>query len=596
MSIDKLAEFAKDGDKNLDNLDVSKGFLQSEKPERQWFNQLFNNITNKVNEVVDNIVALPFDNGALADTFVTVTANDGYDAASLQSVVSDIRKTASYIVYAEKYGSTLNEAMDAINLEFAGKRVRIYVPSDYPITATVNINIDCDLMLSSLQVQNDVDVIFNPVEGWNGSTTACDVFCNNKSIRIGWDFKKALGYVTLDKFRFFDIGNQVLDTSAEWFCGFYLSNKLIKQIDLYNPAVINSYVKPNGATGDTAGINRGYMIEGYVTAEELISNINIYNPYAENLMLEEDSDAIAISVGANSYEGLVLNIDIYNPSCKNVQRRFVKIIGNNKKASGIRFHGDAVAEGGGVYPHTCVDISRKVEVTWNGSLECDGWVQGLLVWDGAVLNGALNVVANMGDASIVTGTAVRGLSVTAGGKATIDSLSGTGGLEILRLDSGCSASIKNVKHDAYHQSANIAGDVSIDKYVLNISEPASGVVATRAAQPILYEPTAKGEIKDLDATSTTTTKLFAAVRVRAATGFEVQKITAKGFDLSAVRLAGAIKTKLHKVNSDSKYAVYCETGGSDLLLDQCKPGTVGLIANTTSTPLTNVVEINTLTF
>lgn len=76
MSIDKLAEFAKDGDKNLDNLDVSKGFLQSEKPERQWFNKLFNLLTNKVNEVVDNIDGLPpFEGGGLADTFVTVTSN-----------------------------------------------------------------------------------------------------------------------------------------------------------------------------------------------------------------------------------------------------------------------------------------------------------------------------------------------------------------------------------------------------------------------------------------------------------------------------------------------------------------------------------------
>lgn len=53
MSIEKLEEFAKDGDKNLDNLDVSQGFLQSEKPERQWFNQLLNNLTRKTNEVID---------------------------------------------------------------------------------------------------------------------------------------------------------------------------------------------------------------------------------------------------------------------------------------------------------------------------------------------------------------------------------------------------------------------------------------------------------------------------------------------------------------------------------------------------------------
>lgn len=58
MSIEKLEEFAKDGDKNLDNLDVNQGFLQSEKPERQWFNKLLYDITKKINNTIDFVESI----------------------------------------------------------------------------------------------------------------------------------------------------------------------------------------------------------------------------------------------------------------------------------------------------------------------------------------------------------------------------------------------------------------------------------------------------------------------------------------------------------------------------------------------------------
>lgn len=74
MSIDKLAEFAKDGDKNLDNLDVSQGFLQSEKPERQWFNKLFNDITTKTNEVVDGVNTLELNDNLIQAQLDSVEA------------------------------------------------------------------------------------------------------------------------------------------------------------------------------------------------------------------------------------------------------------------------------------------------------------------------------------------------------------------------------------------------------------------------------------------------------------------------------------------------------------------------------------------
>ncbi|MDH0657746.1 hypothetical protein N5D11_16850, partial [Acinetobacter johnsonii] len=53
MAIEKLLEFAKDGQKNTDDLNLTDGFPVSKKPARQWFNWLFNTLTSKVNEIID---------------------------------------------------------------------------------------------------------------------------------------------------------------------------------------------------------------------------------------------------------------------------------------------------------------------------------------------------------------------------------------------------------------------------------------------------------------------------------------------------------------------------------------------------------------
>lgn len=54
MAIEKLSEFAKDGQKNTDDLNLTDGFPVSKKPARQWFNWLFNSLTLKINEIIDD--------------------------------------------------------------------------------------------------------------------------------------------------------------------------------------------------------------------------------------------------------------------------------------------------------------------------------------------------------------------------------------------------------------------------------------------------------------------------------------------------------------------------------------------------------------
>ena len=53
MAIEKLDEFAQDGQKNTDGLTLTDGFPVLIKPARQWFNWLFNTLTLKINEIID---------------------------------------------------------------------------------------------------------------------------------------------------------------------------------------------------------------------------------------------------------------------------------------------------------------------------------------------------------------------------------------------------------------------------------------------------------------------------------------------------------------------------------------------------------------
>lgn len=162
MSIEKLAEFAKDGDKNLDNLDVSKGFLQSEKPERQWFNKLFNLLTNKVNEVVDNIDGLPpFDGGVLADTFVTVTSGGVNKVARTQR-----DKNSDFISIKDfgAIGDGIADDSDAIEKACLSGEVIEWVEGVYNVTRRISA------------------VVNNSRIAWRGSSKANIVYTGTEHI------------------------------------------------------------------------------------------------------------------------------------------------------------------------------------------------------------------------------------------------------------------------------------------------------------------------------------------------------------------------------------------------------------------------------
>lgn len=55
MTINKIDEFAKNGDKSISGLTLTAGFPVKQKPYRQWFNWILNNITAKTNELVTDV-------------------------------------------------------------------------------------------------------------------------------------------------------------------------------------------------------------------------------------------------------------------------------------------------------------------------------------------------------------------------------------------------------------------------------------------------------------------------------------------------------------------------------------------------------------
>ncbi|MGE8571388.1 MAG: phage tail protein [Acinetobacter amyesii] len=515
--------------------------------------------------------------------------------ASLESIQKN--------VYANMYGDSLNEAMTSINEIFKDQRVRIIVPSDFPVTDTVNLAVNCDLDMKSLQVMNDIEVIFDPAVNWSGTSSSVDVFCNNKSVKCGWNLKKDLGYISIEKTTFFDVGNQSENTSAEYFVGFHIQHKNIKKLDLFSPSVINSFVKPNGIVGDSPGFNRLIIIEGYFGNSDTSADINIHNPYARGIYPEEDADGIAINFGSGSISNFRVNIDIHNGYFENVHRRAVKVIGHEKNVTGLRFHGDMTAIAGGLNPWSAIDISGICQVDWNGTVYCIGWVQDLNVWGGAYLIGEMNLVSSKSERQIVNGNSQRclvcddGLTTNPIRKCLVDinSIIATNSYESMRVRGGQTVKLKKLKHNAIARSLNIENsNLEIEKFELYFNDSSEVVSYSNNCNSIL---SSKVNIKEIYSEFNQTSSIQYMFSIRQTEGFEVEKVTQKGNISSTLFLLTTCNnTKIRKAKGETNYIVSAITGGNNLLLEQCVPASLGLIANNSQDPLLNVVELNTQAF
>lgn len=518
------------------------------------------------------------------------------------AIRSEISTVESYIVYAEKYGASLNEAMAAINTEFAGNRVRVYVPSEFPVTGTVHLDIDCDLDLSTLQVMNDVDVVFDPIFNWNGSATKCDIYCNNKSVRLGWNLYKQLGSVAIFNHTFFDAGNESLGTSADYFNAFRISVSNIKKLDLHHPALINSYVKPNAVVGDQNGTNRLLNIEGTLSGASFASDINIFMPFAENMASDEDSDGLVINLGQSSGVNSVFNIDIVGGKYLRMYRRGIKIIGHELNASGIRLSGAMEITGAGPNPWSAIDISGYVHVEWDDTVKTSGWVQDLYVWGGAWLTGKMRVIFAKNTVKIIGGNSRRGFVCEQGLTPAarkcfvdIDSIDGINGFELMRVREGQTVKLNKVKHVILDRLFTLLDStVDINEVEFSIRDQSPAVTYPAQCVDITGGTTRIGRYVGA---YNQAANIQYSIRGISTLKLTVDSAETRGKNTTSILLLNnCANTKIRKAETDAVYVALSQNGGNNLLLDQCKSSGASVFFNNVAAPLTNVVELNTLTF
>ncbi|ENV08990.1 MULTISPECIES: phage tail protein [Acinetobacter] len=119
MSINKLTEFARTGEKNTDQLDLLKGFPTKLKPARQWFNWLFNALTKKVNEIIDA-------HGDLDNTVTQISQSNAHDFEVLGGRVSVLEDSIGLISICP---------FETVPVNYLECNGQTYNKADYPILA-----------------------------------------------------------------------------------------------------------------------------------------------------------------------------------------------------------------------------------------------------------------------------------------------------------------------------------------------------------------------------------------------------------------------------------------------------------------------------
>ena len=109
MSIEKITEFAgiaPEADKNITDLDLSRGFPSRLHPARQWFNYLFNTVTKKINEIIDQ--KLDIDANAVSATQLKTARTVSFSGAATGSFNFDGSQDSSAILTLANSGVAAN--------------------------------------------------------------------------------------------------------------------------------------------------------------------------------------------------------------------------------------------------------------------------------------------------------------------------------------------------------------------------------------------------------------------------------------------------------------------------------------------------------
>lgn len=504
-------------------------------------------------------------------------------------------------VYANEFGVTLNEAVDRLNAIYPtdSNPIQLVVPFGMEISDTVNFQFPCIIDASFLNLANDVDVIFRPIDFWSGWTiNDIEVNCNNKSCRVGWDLKKPLIHIDFKKFKFKNIGNENLNTSATSWTAFHIGMKNIKYLKMQDPTTFDAFVSKNNIVGDDIGPCRNILIEDNVLTSDPGANIYIHNPTAVNLKTNEDADAIVVNIGSTSDINVNLNINIYDGQSIDVGKRHLKIIGRaGKFTKGINFSGHtSVINKSTILGYSGIDISGDVHVIWNGSIYGTGYIIGMNIQNGAVLGGDLKAHFDMPEYSMIEGNNIRALNQT--GTPTIvniGKLSGYGGAELNRLDQNHYLSCE-LEHTSFNRAFSLGGSFDIPKATVNFIDASSEILRSDYLISVSGADNVKRNIKKVEVNSKVTNPIKYAISCVTALNLKLDECDINGtYSTSPIYLRQPQNIRLSKVRSNSSnYLARIENGGSNLVFKECfHPVSLkGIISG----EVTNLVELETQNF
>lgn len=114
MPIEKLDEFAKNGQKSTEGIILENGFPQEEKPARQWFNYILNSQAVKSNELIDEFNIIQQDTLDIQDSLELVRFDTGITSTakytgSVERTQSDKNSDS---VSIKSWGVTPSETID----------------------------------------------------------------------------------------------------------------------------------------------------------------------------------------------------------------------------------------------------------------------------------------------------------------------------------------------------------------------------------------------------------------------------------------------------------------------------------------------------
>ena len=108
MTITKLDEFSQNGEKSSTGLNLINGFPAQQRPQRRWFNWLFNTLASKINEIID-AVNLPLNPATINQSGIVSLVNDLVSGGTDKALTAEQGKILKGLIDVTLASSTITD-------------------------------------------------------------------------------------------------------------------------------------------------------------------------------------------------------------------------------------------------------------------------------------------------------------------------------------------------------------------------------------------------------------------------------------------------------------------------------------------------------